>query len=911
MTALAAGGGSSAVAASAHAGCQRFRHTDPLVTGQSRRALAAVLGAPDTSGRIPEARWARAMQFERLVRDPAFVSRLITTTVGALGLDRPVGVRRVECGNTPDGTAAELARAHLKAVHEGVATMLTGLAVPFPGLESEPAATSVKPDFAVVAQRPAAPGSGQSAGSWLVMGDAKDYERVRARIDDARMLKGFLQVALGAQAAQGWSRLPTGMRVHDSGALAVPRTAFLSPEAVVERLDDHRREVAARVDERTALLAARSTGDASPDLGSLVAHLEAHFDPQSCPSCSLFHYCRNQIRTSGHPEDLLVEIGVRPGERRSLLGLFGASVSLDHAPVATLAQVRATLAGIPAPTGARRTDPIGEPGTVEVVIAKSDGAALGVYGVALRHVGRTGIPTPWATTVFPDAQAVATRRAVMSLLGTRLTQAQTAVTDSSAEEVGPIHLVVPDTTTGDVLVSIADSLAGVETQRIRWARDLAMGRHPLTFDGEPAQVPEPLTDTERLAVSFLLEDDRARTMRLRCALVDARAVLVAHLLPGGSVAERGRLDYLVRWAESGATSPLEQRLVTDEIEASEHTPGARLSQSRSDAIHAASRGVGRGGSSYTRLVKEELSYKTDVLTRAVTYLTTLPVSQLRQAYRAIEGQAQAVWRRRLELHASDLVRFSRTHRRWRNDQVGLIEADASCADQLAAFTNPQYAAQLARDAGTREVALAEVLAVNPVVLKVDSRRLGVGSRIVLLHRGDRAVVEQPEVEVKVQGGAIKLRQQHVGLLVDSPEAAALGGLEWQPKRPVRLAVGEQLIVANGSWFARADFTSGHEVLIARPALDTASAPKTTCTATSFEEDPEEHQWCCQSHEDAEAAWSDELAARRERGELNPQTWPPLVDEDRFDVRAASDPDPASGPPPVVPVPDHLTLDDVD
>ncbi len=868
MTALAAGGGSSAVAASAHAGCQRFRHTDPLVTGQSRRALAAVLGAPDTSGRIPEARWARAMQFERLVRDPAFVSRLITTTVGALGLDRPVGVRRVECGNTPDGTAAELARAHLKAVHEGVATMLTGLAVPFPGLESERAATSVKPDFAVVAQRPAAPGSGQSAGSWLVMGDAKDYERVRARIDDARMLKGFLQVALGAQAAQGWSRLPTGMRVHDSGALAVPRTAFLSPEAVVERLDDHRREVAARVDERTALLAARSTGDASPDWGSLVAHLEAHFDPQSCPSCSLFHYCRNQIRTSGHPEDLLVEIGVRPGERRSLLGLFGASVSLDHAPVATLAQVRATLAGIPAPTAARRTDPIGEPGTVEVVIAKSDGAALGVYGVALRHVGRTGIPTPWATTVFPDAQAVATRRAVMSLLGTRLTQAQTAVTDSSAEEVGPIHLVVPDTTTGDVLVSIADSLAGVETQRIRWARDLAMGRHPLTFDGEPAQVPEPLTDTERLAVSFLLEDDRA-------------------------------------------TSPLEHRLVTDEIEASEHTPGARLSQSRSDAIHAASRGAGRGGAAYIRLVEEELSYKTDVLTRAVAYLATLPVSQLRPAYRAIEGQAQAVWRRRLELHASDLVRFSRTHRGWRNDQVGLIEADASCADQLAAFTNPQYAAQLARDAGTREVALAEVLAVNPVVLKVDSRRLGVGSRIVLLHRGDRAVVEQPEVEVIVQGGTIKLRQQHVGLLVDSPEASAVGGLEWRPKRPVRLTVGEQLIVANGSWFARADFTSGHEVSIARPALDTASAPKTTCTATSFEEDPEEHQWCCQSHEDAEAAWSDELAARRERGELNPQTWPPLVDEDRFDVRAASDPDPASGPPPVVPVPDHLTLDDVD
>ncbi|MBK7612525.1 MAG: hypothetical protein IPJ15_15220 [Actinomycetales bacterium] len=120
---------------------------------------------------------------------------------------------------------------------------------------------------------------------------------------------------------------------------------------------------------------------------------------------------------------------------------------------------------------------------------------------------------------------------------------------------------------------------------------------------------------------------------------------------------------------------------------------------------------------------------------------------------------------------------------------------------------------MARDAGTREVALAEVLAVNPVVLKVDSRRLGVGSRIVLLHRGDRAVVEQPEVKAEPQAGTIKLRQQHVGLLVDSPEASAVGGLEWRPKRPVRLTVGEQLIVANGSWFARADFTSGHEVSI--------------------------------------------------------------------------------------------------
>lgn len=66
-------------------------------------------------------------------------------------------------------------------------------------------------------------GVGKPIGSWLIMGDAKDYERVRSPIDDQRMLKGFLQVALGAESAAAWSALPSGMVVHESGALAVPR----------------------------------------------------------------------------------------------------------------------------------------------------------------------------------------------------------------------------------------------------------------------------------------------------------------------------------------------------------------------------------------------------------------------------------------------------------------------------------------------------------------------------------------------------------------------------------------------------------------------------------------------------------------------------------------------------------------
>lgn len=39
------GGGSSAVGASTLSACERFRGTDPLVTGVPRRALAADLGS--------------------------------------------------------------------------------------------------------------------------------------------------------------------------------------------------------------------------------------------------------------------------------------------------------------------------------------------------------------------------------------------------------------------------------------------------------------------------------------------------------------------------------------------------------------------------------------------------------------------------------------------------------------------------------------------------------------------------------------------------------------------------------------------------------------------------------------------------------------------------------------------------
>ncbi|OWY61250.1 hypothetical protein B7486_64790, partial [cyanobacterium TDX16] len=279
--------------------------------------LAREIGAPDTTAGIPEGRWMRAMAFERLVQHEDFVSRLLTTAVGALGLDRPVDIHRAEGQVAVKVTAERLQEAHDRAVAAGSATMITGLAIPFVGFEDVDA-TPVKPDFAIIVPRS---NDGAPVGSWLVMGDAKDYERVRSRIDDGRMLKGFLQVALGAESAAAWSRLPVGMEVHRCGALAVPRNAFLQPIAVVEQLDDHRREVIARADERGALLDEVEEAVPEDELLEFVAHRTATFDPATCASCALFEYCQTELRGSTEPEELLVELGVVPELRGSVSDL--------------------------------------------------------------------------------------------------------------------------------------------------------------------------------------------------------------------------------------------------------------------------------------------------------------------------------------------------------------------------------------------------------------------------------------------------------------------------------------------------------------------------------------------------------------------------------------------------------------
>ena len=113
MASKVTGGASSAVASSSHAACARFRGTDPLITGVSRRKLAEQVGhskGPQSS--IPILRWMRAMAFERLVRDHRFASEVVTVSVGSLGLARPTAVAVVDAHVDVSKTAALLQKAH-------------------------------------------------------------------------------------------------------------------------------------------------------------------------------------------------------------------------------------------------------------------------------------------------------------------------------------------------------------------------------------------------------------------------------------------------------------------------------------------------------------------------------------------------------------------------------------------------------------------------------------------------------------------------------------------------------------------------------------------------------------------------------------------------------------------------------
>jgi hypothetical protein len=547
------------------------------------------------------------------------------------------------------------------------------------------------------------------------------------------------------------------------------------------------------------------------------------------------------------------------------------------------------------------------------VIAKSDTSAVGVYGIGTQCVKESGADD-WRFEVLEDRQSADSLSLVMRILGYSLDEVLADRQQANPEKPDPVHLVCPDGATADVLTSIADRLAGRELARIRNERDLEQGRDALTFDGQPANIAPRLGEPARTAVSFLLEEDRARAFSLRCPVVDVRAALARHVTPGGPEIESFRLDYLVPWAESTAGDAIDHRALSDRIETEEHTPGARLTKVRSDAIHEAFVGTSKGAprpadpAKYRSLIEDELRYKATVLEQAIAALNQFPDSNLRCVHRVIEGDAQVVWRRRRDFHASDLVRFGLTSWPWRNDLVPKIEEDAKCFSQSLALTNPREALDRARDAGEREVAAATVVSVDPLVLDIDSRRFTDESRIVLLHVGSEACVEGPAVKLKIQAKSFKFSGLSIGPLEqvsrDDPHR-----FEWSPANDPDLNVGDKLVVADRTWFDH--LVNNKDLPLLRPKPDTKWAPKEGCSQGDYADDPEGHRYCCRPHEIAEAERSDEDALKRSNGQMNPEVWPPVVNEDAFEVSAVGDPESDPTDQPAEEVPEGLTVDDLD
>jgi hypothetical protein len=174
-----------------------------------------------------------------------------------------------------------------------------------------------------------------------------------------------------------------------------------------------------------------------------------------------------------------------------------------------------------------------------------------------------------------------------------------------------------------------------------------------------------------------------------------------------------------------------------------------------------------------------------------------------------------------------------------------------------------------------------------------------------MHVNGHPLVEQPDVSLTLQKGSFKFGQMHLGPLTDDGDHA---GLLWDPGCALPLNIGDELIVADRGWCK--PLQSDHQLPVARPQPDTQSAPRDDCEVDSYSDDPEGHRWCCRSHEDAEAEFSDVLAERRARGELNPQAWPPVIDEDQFDTPAKDSPTDATVASDE-PRAEDLTIDDLD
>ena len=219
-------------------------------------------------------------------------------------------------------------------------------------------------------------------------------------------------------------------------------------------------------------------------------------------------------------------------------------------------------------------------------------------------------------------------------------------------------------------------------------------------------------------------------------------------------------------------------------------------------------------SATTTLVRDELDYKTDVFDAALSALSAgLGLEPSRGAPgdrgRRAGGLASSAGLPRLRPRPlrPHLPLLAQPPRRRRSRRT------RKCAEQLLALTNPQAALDAARDAGTRHIATARVVALDPLDrrgrLAADRRRepdRPAARRRACVRRGRRRRGQVPEGELQ------DLRAWRSGRSRSSTRRRrhfAMGTGD-----AIRsLAVGDELVVADFEWFCDAE---GQHVPAGRP-----------------------------------------------------------------------------------------------
>ena len=249
-------------------------------------------------------------------------------------------------------------------------------------------------------------------------------------------------------------------------------------------------------------------------------------------------------------------------------------------------------------------------------------------------------------------------------------------------------------------------------------------------------------------------------MRLRNPIVDLRRVLNAHMVAGGPSADTGRLDYLVRWAEAtgrSTTAPSPTR-----------SPRRRTRPGRACRTRTRTPSTPRCGDRVATPRRTAGSSRRRSTTRSTSSSAPSPCSIGARTRSCGTCTARSKPTRRRSgaagsrCEASDLVRFSRTYRSWRNAQVDMLDADGACDAQLRALADFEVADDLAQDPGTRPVAVATVASTVPFRLEIASRRFVDGTTIVALHINRQAArgapaddAEDPEDELQVRADAAR------------------------------------------------------------------------------------------------------------------------------------------------------------